>query len=151
MIEVRVNGCSNDRQLGRIIKNSTQFFISKLMPRKRRLTVVVKIVKGLLANEGIHGDCLADDFAVNHRHYEFIIRIDYSADDTQLMLATLAHELSHVRQYATGQLRYDYSNSSVSIWEGKKYNSDIIPYEKLPWEIDAARSEKALMSIFSYK
>ena len=148
MIEVRVNGCSKNRQLGRIIRDSTQFFIKKLMPRKRRLKVIVQIVNNLLENEGIHGDCLADDFDVNHRHYEFIIRLDYDPNDTQLMISTLAHELSHVKQYATGQLRYDYSSSNVSIWEGKKYNSDEIDYDDLPWEIDALKSERALMSIY---
>jgi hypothetical protein len=121
------------------------------MPRKRRLKVIVQMVNNLLEKEGIHGDCLADDFEVNHRHYEFIVRLNYDLNDTPIMIATLAHELSHVKQYATGQLRYDYGNSNISIWEGKKYNSDIIPYEKLPWEIDAIQSEKALMSIFSYK
>lgn len=148
MIEVRVNGCSKDRQLGRIIRDSTQFFIKKLMPRKRRLKVIVQMVKNLLDEEGIHGDCLADDFDVNHRHYEFIIRLDYDPNDIRLMISTLAHEMSHVKQYATGQLRYDYCNSNVSIWEGKKYNSDEIDYDDLPWEIDALKSERALMSIY---
>jgi len=120
------------------------------MPRKRRLKVVVRIINGLLEEEGIHGDCLADDFDVNQRHYEFTIRLDYDPKDMHLMISTLAHELSHVKQYAIGQLRYDYSNSDVSIWEGKKFNSESMPYDKLPWEIDAVRSEKALMSIYNY-
>ena len=120
------------------------------MPRKRRLKVVIQIINGLLAGEGIHGDCLADDFEVNHRHYEFIIRLDYYPTDMHLMISTLAHELSHVKQYAIGQLRYDYSNSNISIWEGKKFNSESIPYDELPWEIDAVLSEKALMSIYNY-
>jgi hypothetical protein len=148
LIEVRVNGCSKNRQLGRIIRDSTQFFIKKLMPRKRRLKVIVQIVNNLLENEGIHGDCLADDFEVNHRHYEFIIRLNHDLNDIQLMISTLAHEVSHVKQYAIGQLRYDYSSSNVSIWEGKKYNSDEIDYDDLPWEIDALKSERALMSIY---
>jgi hypothetical protein len=108
----------------------------------------VQIVNNLLENEGIHGDCLADDFEVNHRHYEFIIRLNHDLNDIQLMISTLAHEVSHVKQYAIGQLRYDYSSSNVSIWEGKKYNSDEIDYDDLPWEIDALKSERALMSIY---
>ena len=151
MIEVRVNGCSKDKDLSRVIKDSTQFFVRKLMPRKRRLKVVVQMVKDLLEKEGIHGDCLADDFEVNRRHYEFIVRVDYTPDDIHTMIATLAHEMSHVRQYAMGELRYDYGNSNVSIWQGVKVDGDTLPYEELPWEVDACKNEKALMSILSYK
>ena len=151
MIEVRVNGSSKDKQLGRVVKDSAQFFIKKLMPRKRRLKITIQLVKNLLETEGIHGDCLADDFSVNGRHYEFIIRIDYTPDDIHTIITTLAHELSHVKQYAIGQLRFVYGHANISIWESVKFDSDILPYEKLPWEIDALKSEKALMSIFSYK
>ena len=148
MIEVRVNGCSKDKQLGGILKDSAWFFIRKLMPRKRRLKIVVQLVKGLLSDEGIHGDCLADDFAVNGLHYEFIVRIDYTPEDRHTMITVLAHEMSHVKQYTTGRLRYDYGNANISIWEGERFDSDQIAYDDLPWEIDALQSEKALMSIY---
>jgi hypothetical protein len=148
LIEIRVNGCHQDKELGRILKGSAWFFIKKLMPRKRRLKVIVQSIKGLLEKEGIHGDCLADDFSVNGMHYEFIVRLDHTPDDRQLMIATLAHEISHVRQYSIGQLRYDYSHSNISIWEGKRYDSNEMAYDDLPWEIDATQNEKALMSIY---
>lgn len=148
MIEVRVNGCSKDKELGRILKDSAQFFVKKLMPRKRRLKVVVQMVHDLLEGEGIHGDCLADDFAVNGRHYEFIVRIDFTPQNKELMITTLAHEMSHVKQYSCGQLRYDYGDSNISIWQGERFDSSVLEYEELPWEIDALQSEKALMSIY---
>jgi hypothetical protein len=87
---------------------------------------------------------MADDFAANKRHYDFTINIEDSLnlEDT---LSILAHEMTHVKQYVTGQLLYDSSNPQISIWEGVRYDDNEIPYDKQPWEIDALEQEIALL------
>ena len=151
MIEIKVNGCSKDRELSRAIKDSAQFFIKKLMPRKKRLKITIQLIHGLLEKESILGDCIVEDFAVRNRHYEFTIRIDFTPENKHAMITTLAHEMSHVKQYSSGRLYHFNGSGNISIWEGTKFDSDIVPYDELPWEIDALANEKALMSIYSYK
>ncbi len=143
MIEVRVNGCSKNRELGVILKETTKLFIRELMPRKRRLFIRIQVIDKLLENEGVDGDCLADDCPEKGKHYEFIIRLNNNPD-RQLILTTLAHEMAHVRQYATGTLRFFSGDSEISIWNGIKVDSRLVEYDQLPWEIDAVKTEKEL-------
>ena len=58
------------------------------------------------------------------------------------VLTTLAHELVHVKQYATGEMR-DRDNAIVE-WMGEKYNQDELEYWEHPWEIDAYGREVGL-------
>jgi len=143
MINVRIYNCK-DRLTRTRLRIATLFYIEKLLPRKRRLCVRIFITKGLLEREKMSGSCLADDFAANKKHYEFTINIDDSLnlEDT---LSILAHEMTHVKQYATGQLLYDSANPHISIWEGKRYDDNKTPYAKQPWEIDAVAQEVALL------
>ena len=57
----------------------------------------------------------------------------------QEIIATLFHEMIHVKQYADGRLQYD------GVWLGKKYEC---AYDQLPWEIEAHEMERIMMEKF---
>jgi predicted metallopeptidase len=61
----------------------------------------------------------------------FVIEVRQT-DSEEEKLKTLAHEMVHVRQYIRGEL-----NEEMSVWRGKKVDSDEIPYAEQPWEIEA--------------
>lgn len=142
MINVRIYNCP-DKIMRTRIRQAAFFCIEKLLPKKRRLDIRIFIKKDLLENDKMIGSCSADDFSVNRRHFDFTIHIEQSLDlkDT---ISILAHELTHIKQYATGQLLYDFKNPEISIWEGKKYDDNKIAYEDQPWEKDAVKQEVAL-------
>lgn len=143
MINIRIYNCP-DKKVRAKIRKAALYFIDQLMPKKRRLDIRIFIKKDLQKTEKMAGSCTAEDFHINKKHFEFTIHIDEGLNfkDT---LSILAHELTHVKQYATGQLLYDTVNPEISLWEGKRYDDTKIPYEKQPWEKDAVKQEVALL------
>ena len=56
---------------------------------------------------------------------------------------TLAHEMVHVKQYAKGEI-----NVWLNKWHKQKIDTDTVPYEQLPWEIEANTYERLLYNIY---
>jgi len=61
--------------------------------------------------------------------------------------STLAHELTHVRQYVRGEL-----NAEMTRWKGQKVpfgprGGVKIPYDQQPWEVEAYALEKELVAL----
>lgn len=64
----------------------------------------------------------------------------------QEIASTLAHELTHVRQYIRGEL-----NANMTRWKGQQVpfgprGGLQIPYDKQPWEVEAYALEKDLVA-----
>lgn len=146
MINVRIYNCP-DKTMRARIRQAALFYIEQLMPKKRRLDIRIFIKKDLLSKEKMSGSCTADDFSVSKRHFDFTIHIEESLN-LKDKLSILAHEMTHVKQYATGQLLYDARKPEISIWEGKRYDDTKIEYDKQPWEKDAVKQEVALLEEF---
>ena len=90
--------------------------------------------------EGVYGTCIwMDD---NYRPKEFEINIDRGMKQ-RLLLESVAHEMVHVKQWATGQL-YDYIDGDTSRYDGKKYSKSKMDYYDYPWEIEAYGREAGL-------
>jgi hypothetical protein len=58
--------------------------------------------------------------------------IELHRDTEEEMLKTLAHELVHCLQYSRGEL-----NEEMTMWRGRKVDSDSMSYYEQPWEIEA--------------
>lgn len=54
---------------------------------------------------------------------------------------TLAHELTHIKQFASGKL---FTRNNYSIWNGKKYLNKSTPYMSQPWEIQAFQNQEII-------
>ena len=74
---------------------------------------------------------------------EYEIEIDAKLTG-EAALTTVAHELVHVGQYATGRLR---DVSSGARFEGKLYR-DSLPYEALKYETEAHEQESIILKEF---
>jgi hypothetical protein len=68
-------------------------------------------------------------------------------------LSTLAHEMVHVKQYATGQLRDLMSKNDMVVWQGvrKTLADDTADYASQPWEAEAFSREASLKNAFIYQ
>jgi predicted metallopeptidase len=67
-------------------------------------------------------------------------------------LKILAHELVHVKQFATGELK-EYVYREESIWRNSKgrlseYVETDSNYSRMPWEKEAYREEKRLYKLY---
>ena len=63
------------------------------------------------------------------RYFTVEVKRDLNEEEK---IMSIAHEMVHIRQYATGQL-----NDEMTIWQGESVNSDLIPYLEQPWEMEA--------------
>ena len=83
------------------------------------------------------------------RRFRIGIRASLSRE---MALESLAHEMVHVKQYATGQMR-DYLNDPDFVrWEGEAWVSDTDTLDErywfAPWEIEARGWERGLSKMF---
>lgn len=74
---------------------------------------------------------------------DFSIIIDPKLSKVK-QIATIAHEMVHVMQFAKGQ--FDLLHGDEYRWMGKKVT--IKSYKKMPWETEARRSESYLSHFY---
>ena len=142
MIRVRIYGCK-DLILRARFRRCVFFYLSRLLPKQKNILIRIFFSDSLHEDHDMIGSCLVDDHPSNRRHKKFTIHLDTSLNFIQ-MLVTLAHELIHVKQYATMQLSYDYKNSENTIWNKNVYGPEAFSYKECPWEIEAKKFEKIL-------
>ncbi len=68
------------------------------------------------------------------------IYVTYDLSDRECIIDILAHEMVHLKQYLTGQLK-DVPGMNLALWEGQVYPTSNDPtssyYWDAPWEIEA--------------
>lgn len=131
---------------------AVDFFVDKMMPRLRnKLTIRIKGDTELLQREGIYADCVDDDDDYENRNpRSFVIRVDTTVS-LERFLATIMHELVHVKQFARGELRYVERGVGTHRWQSKSLDANKLDYYDLPWEIEAHGREKGLTVQFLTK
>lgn len=100
-------------------------------------------------DEGVEycADVMEKSFAEN----AYVITI--YEDDTMTsanLIRSLAHEMTHVKQFVKGELFYNEDNSVT--FNGEYFTSDSIDtesYFELPWEIEANGMERAALHRFA--
>lgn len=124
-----------------------RYYSERLMSKRLCSNISVRLVykKGLLKSELLEASCTCEDD--NNRPREFTIMADADLSKRKLLMS-LAHEMVHVRQYATGQLKYYVRGPSRCHWLGKPVEDDSIPYPDLPWEKEAWTKEIELYQDF---
>lgn len=118
------------------------YFAECLMSKQLCRNIHVRLVfkSGLLKNDLLEAQCMWEDD--NLRPREFTVVVDRDLSKRKLLMS-LAHEVVHIKQYATGQLKH-LSREKYCRWLNKLVNDDRIPYSKLPWEKEAWGMEHAL-------
>ena len=132
MKRIRIFGCQGRDRRKALIRDATEFFRNKLLPRKRKLDISIYLRKHLKKCYNVYGDCEVKDDT-----HSYVINLDLSLSNKDL-IKTLGHEMIHVKQYAIGDLGM-WGNK----WCGKKYPIDM-PYDDQPWEKEAMALEDIL-------
>lgn len=142
-MNVRVYNCP-DKFFKPFVEESVIFFMQQLVNNKRILNnCSIKVRFDAKLNE--YGYCSIDGYNTRNQPREFLVEV-HPGIGCKSILATLAHECVHVKQYIDGE-----TNDDLSTWRGKKINSDLIEYWSHPWEIDAYGREIGLLTKFAVK
>ena len=136
-----------------------EFCIWELMPRHRTLDLDVQLKPTIFEQ---NSEALCYPTGEDYRPRDFCLEIDSriwrrnskrwkrrgARDD---FITTVAHEMVHVYQWVSGNLRDRLSNSPSregyrQYWKGKDYTN--IAYRKLPYEKEAYRMQERLLKKF---
>jgi hypothetical protein len=84
----------------------------------------------------------------NHRPREYDMELcNYLKD--RMLYRVLAHEIVHIRQYATGDLKDLATHADYCKWKNKMIKSEgrgKTNYFDLPWEVEARRDQEVILS-----
>ena len=136
-----------------------EFCIWELMPRHRTLDLDIQLKPTIFEQ---HSEAICYPTGEDYRPRDFCLEIDSriwrrnskrwkrrgARDD---FITTVAHEMVHVYQWVSGNLRDRLSNSPSlegysQYWKGKDYTD--ISYKKLPYEKEAYRMQEQLLKKF---
>lgn len=118
------------------IKRAVEYFGELLMTKRMlsSLSITVKFSETHRDENFEDGSCTWEDDYVRPKEFTIIL---HSYKSEHKLLTTLAHEMVHVKQFATGELRDLISNAHSISWRGKRFDTRKINYWDYPWEIDA--------------
>jgi hypothetical protein len=109
---------------------------SRLYPK---LEIDIQLTSKLFKEDGVIGDVIWEDR--NHKPRWFTMRVDTGVSKRR-MLETIAHEMVHIAQFATGRL-VELDRTRYHRWEGKIYKKQLNYWDR-PWEIEAHGRECGL-------
>lgn len=119
------------------LRDAAQFYGQLLMHKNLLKNIQLRVA--FTRTEG--NTTMWEDDNVRPREFTITIERGMSARNT---LITLAHEMVHLKQYATGELRDYMSCARVHRWRDQKRDWGDVEYWDLPWEIEAYGRERGL-------
>jgi len=131
MNSIDVIGGKRDRK--ELAQRVIAWYLKKMMPRYRTLEIDVKLTKCM--TNGAYGYCMMGD---TNREFEIEIDKNLRLYD---FVSTLCHELTHLKQYARGEMKQ--LDDGRIRWKKVIY-SENTSYDDSPWEKEAFRVEKQL-------
>ena len=142
---------SKRREEADVLMNAANFFLDELLKRctiDYSLNIKISLKTGYCHVDGSENEGLAWSRMINETRW-YYVHLNNNVPFLEL-LSTLAHELVHVVQFATGRLK----NEENWIWDGMDYGEN--PYQNdaeldsanLPWEYEAHTKEIVLAKKF---
>tara|TARA_R100000808_G_C2155495_1_gene168235 strand:- start:8700 stop:9161 length:462 start_codon:yes stop_codon:yes gene_type:complete len=124
-------------------RHAADFYAHKLMSKRllKNLMVKIEFIDGLSDKTSEGGNCIWSDDYIRPREFE--IQLDKS-DDFEYMLTALAHEMVHVKQWATGEMKEVWNQNEACKWLGNVIDTAKTEYWDYPWEIEAHGRERGL-------
>ena len=126
--------CGGSANKRKRVTSMVMFCIDKLLPRMKTLNITVEIKN--LDKEKAHGFCTPER---KQRPREFVLEVSIKLGMKDL-LKTVAHEMTHVKQFARGEL---FTSGAKRRWQGKWVSKNISYWDE-PWEIEATGREVGL-------
>jgi hypothetical protein len=118
-------------------------FTQHLFENNKRLAKSLSIDIKFRKLEDAWGIC--DYTETTHKPKDFTLYINCQLTDERDIITTVAHEMAHVWQYATGKFK-DYAGPAHR-YEDHIYDANM-RYRDMPWEIEARKLEKSLYKLW---
>ena len=128
---VEVIGGKKDRK--ELAQRVIAWYLDTVMPRMKTLDITDNLTN--CYKKGAYGYCMMGE---NNREFEIEIDKNLRLYD---FVSTLCHELTHLKQYARGEMKQ--LDDGRTRWKKVIY-SENTSYEDSPWEKEAFRVEKQL-------
>lgn len=129
-----------------LFARSVEYYCSKLMSKRMCQSLEVYIILKKKLENDFAGYCSYLDHHKGIRQFEIELCKGQTVRET---LSSLAHEVVHLKQFATGELKDTMHPGNMSVWHGEKINEDKVDYWDLPFEIEAYGREKGLYTRFA--
>lgn len=130
MNQIEIIGGKADRK--DLAEKVVRWYLKKVMPRIRTFDITIKLTN--CYRDGAYGYCFS------HSNREFELEVDKNLRMFDF-ISTLCHELTHLKQYAKGEMKQiDYYKTQ---WKKVVY-TDRVDYDDLPWEKEAFKVERQL-------
>lgn len=127
-----------------LASRAVEYYCGMLMPKSLASKLIVDLSFKKQLDGGAHGYCSFN--GKDGKYYEFDIEV-VKGQTVRETLMTLAHEVVHLKQFYTGELKDGYRAAST-IWKGKRVDENKVDYWDLPWEVEAYGREKGLYHRF---
>lgn len=119
------------------LSRAALFFSHELLGKRRSRSINLTI--SLLPGRQFHGLCVCDDIGRNPKNFEICIRRMSMTGAVK----TLAHEMVHLRQYATNDLvEMTQDAQGTALWKNVAHT--VKDYFSSPWEVEAYGMEPGL-------
>ena len=120
----------------RHVKDFTAWALDRLLGNRlsERIGIDVVMDSTLFAKQGVYGTAIWED--THRRSREFTLEVDTSAKFSTVM-NTIAHELVHVKQWASGEYYAIDTGAYVYRYRGATHDTRVTDYWELPWEVEA--------------
>jgi hypothetical protein len=130
----------------KVMRSALQWYARDLMPQLTTdVAIELNIVENLVRDERMDAAVTWLEDPVKPR--KFVMELDAGLN-LERTLEMLAHEMVHVKQFATGELVDNPSGKTVK-WQGKRVSvRDDDGYWTLPWEIEAYGRQPGLYARF---
>lgn len=137
---VLIEGCYTPL-MKKVLFDAANYFGTCLFSKPLAKNIEVRIV--VSSNMREHGMCSIADYNASNKPRCFDIEVR-KKKSIKSMVQTLAHEMVHVKQFATNEM-----NEMDSTWKGKRVNLRKLTYIELPWEAEAFEREHELLSKYT--
>ncbi len=135
------------KQLKDLMAQAVEFYCSLLLSKRMQKSIEVYVILKKNLENNYSGFCTYVDHHKGKRIFEIELAKGFTVRDT---FCSLAHEVVHLKQFATGELKDYLVTANVSKFKGELLNESKIDYWDLPYEIEAYGREKGLFTRFVY-
>lgn len=142
--QISVSGGSSHKR--KLVKKAARWMLGYALGNRLASNITLKIkISDELKNSNVYGSVIWEDD--NHRPREYDMDLcNYIKD--RMLYRVLAHEVVHIRQYATGDLKDMASHAEYCKWKNKMVKAEgrgSGSYFDLPWEVEARRDQEDIL------
>lgn len=131
----------------KLLIEAINFFLDKLISSRLKKTLTLNFNFERESKSRVWANCAPIDTETRPKEFEINIYLNNRLGKPAL-LRTIAHELVHVKQFATGEMRDLIKTPYITYYREKKYDNQKLDYWFQPWEIEANGLECGLYKHF---